>query len=210
MCLAILQLKGTKLISKGIFKIGYEQNPHGAGYMFVENGKVVVKKPFWGWQEIYESYVNDFKRCGNNSHFAIHFRLATEGSIGMANCHPHEIKPSKLALIHNGVLYIEYEPPYDPLEDKSDSAQFADYLSHFPDNFLTTDCKKELEELIGNWNKIVIMDSDNNFVILNEENGYWKDGAWYSGRVTGVEFEEGAKFSKDEDTKFVNDDWKME
>jgi len=186
MCLAIFQLRSSELLPREVFKIGYEGNPHGAGYMFVENGKLIVKKPFWSWWKVYENYVKDFRRCGSSSHFAIHFRLATEGSIGASNCHPHEIIPSKLALIHNGILWIEYEPPFDPKEDKSDSAQFASYLSHYLDNFLTTDCKKELESLIGDWNKIVLMDSENNFMILNEGNGYWKDGAWYSGFVKGI------------------------
>lgn len=178
MCLALLQLPNTGLLEKELFSKGFSRNPHGGGYMFVEDGKLVIRKPFWKVGKMYESYREDYERCGADSHFAVHFRLATQGSVNGSNCHPHEIKPYECALIHNGCLPFE-----EALSDKSDSFILAEILSNYPSGFLSSVPLEELEDIVGGWNKVVILDSENNAVILNEENGHWENGVWYSGHV---------------------------
>jgi hypothetical protein len=170
MCLAIYK-PAKKIISKELLAQAYKDNPHGAGYMYVSDNKVQVKKGFFNFDRFYKSYKkHEHKLC------VIHFRIATSGQNDKVNCHPHKVSLG-MYFVHNGIL-SEYT---QEKSNQSDTIHFSiECLRQLPDDFCSNRIILNLlEEHIG-YNKLIILDNKENVTIVNEDLGLWKNGVWYS------------------------------
>lgn len=102
----------------------------------------------------------------------IHFRIATEGKVNKANCHPFRIKGG--ALIHNGSLW---STPGGLSAEFSDTRAFASRMH----NELRYDVVKasiqELSDAIG-WNKLAMLYENGEYVRIGK--WYEDKGIWYS------------------------------
>lgn len=182
MCIAIYKPAG-KTISEETLRNCWENNPDGAGFMFVnKRGDLVVRKGFMklkGFLKEYNSVENS-----TDIGIAIHFRIATHGSICPANTHPFWIKHGKAALIHNGIISIVNERPG---KDFSDTQLFIkDYLlpiyNRFSECFGIQQFNKMIEKTVSG-SKIIIMESNGNVSIINEGGGVWESDVWFSNRT---------------------------
>lgn len=172
MCLAIWKPAG-KTIKKEHLENGFASNNHGAGIAFANKGKLTIKKGFFKFEEFYAEYEKvQALPC------LIHFRIRTSGGQDARNCHPWEVTPH-LALIHNGILRLQEQ------NGLSDTGVFATYILRpiveaGPGNWQRPGIKWLLEEAIGTSNKMVLMNGDGEHVILNEKQGDWDNGCWFS------------------------------
>lgn len=171
MCIAILNK--AKILSKETLQRCWTANKDGAGYSYANNGKIYIVKELYSFSKFYAKYKTD--RANFNGAFLIHFRIATQGKINDANCHPFKVN-SSMAFIHNGVIS---KMPYD--KAKSDTAFFnEDIVKKLPSNFMSNDAiLKLLGEFIG-YSKLVFLDGQSNWVIINENLGKWDGDDWYS------------------------------
>ena len=114
--------------------------------------------------------------------------MATSGLVDITMTHPFKVlslndnDKNDLYLMHNGVL-----SHYKSVDGKSDTALFSEDMSKiFRENPSMVDSlwKKEnlipFGEEIGYGNKIVFMKENGKVAIINENNGFWKDGMWFS------------------------------
>lgn len=185
MCL-IITSKNGKEISKEYLESGYDSNHHGAGIAYVKDGKLIVKKGFFKFDDFYEAY----KECIGNPHL-IHQRWATAGLKDEENCHPfifaeeNEIKNGVetgekfpvACLVHNGVLTSWSHK----IKDKSDTFAFTEMIL----KPLTNDVQGKfwwknsgLQWLLSSAicsNKFAILDSEGNIEIFNEDLGEYID-----------------------------------
>lgn len=181
MCLAIYKPKGITVPEEHLLN-GFESNPHGAGFAFVDlgggnNPRLETRKGFFKYGDFLAEYQKVMQEQGNPAAL-IHFRYATHGKRNEFNCHPWEVCGGKYMAVHNGIIDIA------STDEKSDTG-------HFIDSVLTPGIKAFgdpadpvlkylVEQSIGGGNKIAVMDSRGKVTIYNEKSGHWLNGAWYS------------------------------
>lgn len=176
MCLAIFK-KSNAVIPENHLKNGFENNNDGAGIAYPDgNGKVIVKKGKWTW----EQFLAEYNSVPKEKPMLIHFRWSTCGADGFENCHPFSMCDGKYAMIHNGHISIKLH------ENKSDTATFAELVLEPLLKRGVSPAVPALsflvEQFIGNGNKIAIMDGEGEVTIYNEDKGVWEDNnnIWYS------------------------------
>lgn len=156
-------------------------NADGLGVMYIENDRLKIEKAIdLQEQDLLFQKVN--KMAGAKT---IHLRFSTGGKTNEENCHPFELlnkdlgDPFDLAVMHNGIIDIcsdiDYSDTYYYVEiilkPMLKQNPFLIYASHF----------KDLVEMsIGNGNKLLFRDSNDNIIVFNEKIGTWKLGTWLS------------------------------
>lgn len=120
----------------------WHNNPDGAGFCYVEDGRVVIRKGYMGWQP-FQQAVKTARLEARQVLF--HFRLATHGKVGPGMCHPFPLTAGRrellkrkvstdCAVMHNGII-----TGTEADNVMSDSAAFVrDYLSAFSASELDT------------------------------------------------------------------------
>lgn len=113
MCVVILKPAGTELPTEDTINKCWKANPDGAGMMFLESGKVRIKK---GYMELQE-FLNAYNEMGftKDDYLVLHFRISTGGGVTAANTHPFPLSDDPVdlagldiicdqAMVHNGIL----------------------------------------------------------------------------------------------------------
>lgn len=169
-------------------------NRDGAGLMFAEDGKLKVAKGFMKWRD-FKKY---FKKFGKDRMTALpmtfHFRIATHGSVGPANCHPFLIHDG-LGFAHNGIISEVNIPKESDISDTEAFAQqYLASLNHSlvggltinhlaaPNRYGGTPINKLLGRFIGG-SKLMFMDATGDTAIVNESSGVWENEIWFSNRT---------------------------
>lgn len=127
MCIIIHKPKG-KSLDLATLKRCWDRNPHGAGFMFTNNGAVYGNKGYMKFEELIggltgSGFFRRGKLTGKHA-VTIHFRLASHGSIKPSNCHPFpvtndlEVVKAKYweadcGVAHNGIINIECDKKLD-------------------------------------------------------------------------------------------------
>jgi len=179
MCLIIYNSDGSKVPEHHI-RIAHENNPHGFGIMWAQDGRVQTYRDILDADEII-----DLLGKFDGVPYVIHFRYRTRGPINENNCHPHRVLSHKadghdLFMMHNGTfMFLKSD------EEESDSVKFAKHLrgslrvygadSLFDKNQLT-----RMANRVGQINKMVFLRGDGKIALVNKAAG-WENGAlWYS------------------------------
>jgi hypothetical protein len=133
----------------------------------------MVRKPFFKLKEMREAYEADHKKYGVDSNFAIHFRFSTHGKKDETCTHPHLICNGQVGLMHNGILDMLDVPRHDI----SDTVFFCRTVLAQRDakQVMSKEFSALLAEMIGSFNKFILMNRDGNVMIVNDTSGYWKD-----------------------------------
>jgi hypothetical protein len=140
MCMIIYKPVGVELPDRETIRQAALGNPHGAGVMIADKGKVEIYKALIGADTICDllSVLDRDNDKLINKSLAIHFRMATHGEVSIANCHPFPVTDDDLllssgsckvdvALAHNGMFWNREYNKRD-----SDTYQFVKkYLSGF-------------------------------------------------------------------------------
>jgi hypothetical protein len=171
MCIAILNTKKAGRLPKSQIKNSWDNNDMGSGILWNNKGKLNVFKTY-DYDEYIDKYneIRDDKNVGN---IVLHFRIATSGYNGEHNLHPFLVN-DKLGFVHNGVIKGLGNKQF------SDTYEFNDMLKKFKHNFLSCEMSKYfISDYIG-YSKLIFLDADDKYTIINEELGKWTDGNWYS------------------------------
>ena len=177
MCIAILTPK-NKVLSRETLNICWLNNFNGAGFTWNDDdNKMQVFKEMEDFDKFYNKYKKVRTKFPKTT-MMVHFRISTHGIINKANCHPFKVN-SELGFIHNGVINGVGE------DDRySDTNMFnRNVLKHIPNLNISMLRKKGLQTLLGDfigYSKLVFMDSNGKYAIINEQKGHWAKGIWYS------------------------------
>lgn len=182
MCLIITgqssKVRSTLLNTHGLLSDIFTSNPDGIGFMYgTAKGLKVTKtlpKNLGDATAFIQRLPNDDREI------AIHFRWTTHGKTDMVNCHPYDVIPGYIALMHNGILHTGNAAD----KTKSDTWHFInDYLhtavSASPDLVYDTGFVAMLEEFIGN-NRFVFMNGEGRMQHVNYDQGIEHDDLWFS------------------------------
>lgn len=164
----------------------FSMNPDGAGFaLYSEKDGFVFRKGLMTLPEFMDTYSPyNGKNPSNLTKGLIHFRIATHGAVTPENTHPFLVvkddEPTyKVALAHNGII-----AELSKVKDISDTSLFVETVLKPIVNadkygWMNEGFRILAEKYIG-WSKIVIMDSEGNYTILNERQGHWVEGVWFS------------------------------
>ena len=122
MCIIIAKQKGMRCPTEKELKQCFESNPDGAGFMYVEKGKVVIDKGYMYYPDFIREYKNLCKKFNNfkDKSLVIHCRIGTSGGNTPGNTHPYPLSKSvhdmqkidnkcNIGVAHNGVIR-DYTP----------------------------------------------------------------------------------------------------
>ena len=182
MCLIISgkssQVRATLLNTKRMLSDIYTSNSDGIGFMYgTKDGLKVIKH--------LPKSLADAEACikrmpTDDREIAIHFRMTTHGDTDLTNCHPYDVVPGYIAMMHNGILHTGNAAD----KSKSDTWHFIkDYLASpiaehpdmvYNDSFLTM-----VADFIDN-NRFVFMNGEGRMSHVNFDQGIEHDGMWFS------------------------------
>ena len=175
MCIAILNTKQTTL-KKQLLKNCWENNGDGAGLLYINNdNKLEVFKEMKDFNRFYDKYIDVRTKYGKRN-IVLHFRISTHGKINETNCHPFLVNDN-LGFVHNGMIY---DVPHST--DFSDTYMFNEsILKSFKEGFEYNETILDmLDAFIGNGSKLVFLNDNNHYFIVNEQAGHWNLGCWFS------------------------------
>jgi hypothetical protein len=175
MCIAILNTKQTTL-KKQLLRNCWENNGDGAGILYINNdNKLEFFKEMNNFDTFYDKYIDVRKKYGKRN-MVLHFRISTHGKVNTTNCHPFLVNDS-LGFVHNGMIY-----------DVPTSTEFSDtymfnesILKNFTDGFEYNETIMDMiEGFISNGSKLVFLNDNDDWFIVNEKAGHWNLGCWFS------------------------------
>lgn len=118
MCIIVAKEKGVKLPSKETLETCFKRNSDGAGFMYVQDGKVVIDKGYMDFKSFYKrikKLQKRFKSDLTDKALVMHFRIGTSGENDKATTHPFPISSNSedlrktyfktdLGMAHNGII----------------------------------------------------------------------------------------------------------
>ena len=136
MCIICVSPAKVRQPSMKTIRTMFEQNPHGAGYMYARDGKVHISKGYMN--------IDDFLSALHDEHFTAkdpvvyHFRISTQAGVNPQMTHPFPLSNQRAhmkvldvdcgcGIAHNGIIRLTSDPSN---REYSDTAIFiTDYLS---------------------------------------------------------------------------------
>ena len=177
MCIAIYK-PADKVLSKELLSNCFDNNSDGAGFAYI-NTDLYGKKRLKVYKSLsFENFYKKYERAtriATDSPFLIHFRIKTHGPVDIPNCHPFYINKNEV-FIHNGIISgVGYD------KDVSDTRLFNDLiLKQLPKGWKDQKVYQLLVESFIGFSKLVVLNVDKSFKILNESKGEWFEGCWMS------------------------------
>jgi hypothetical protein len=171
-------------LANDLLQNAYDHNSDGWGVMYAHNGRVVAHKQKTGMDQFFAYW----DTLPANKNIAVHFRFGTSGPQNAAACHPFEVlnkdkgDPIDLFLMHNGVL----RGSFGGTNKKSDTMQYVEALARqlrlAPDLLKDRAWREAQEALLGNPNKVVMLEGNGRWHYLNYQQGKRdkKTGVWHS------------------------------
>lgn len=181
MCIIAIIPENNK-IDKETLKTMGKNNSDGFGIAYIDkkDNKIKVHKTMD--IDIYiKQALKIQKEHSKTSPIMIHCRIKTSGKTNIENCHPFNVNRNTV-FAHNGI--IDFVDDTNP--EFSDTRMFnATYLKYMGDIWLDDKVMvNHLENQLGGFNKISFLTTSkklkNKYYILNENNGTWDNGIWYS------------------------------
>lgn len=172
------RIRKEMLTNGGMIESIFHYNSDGLGAMYRnKRGLRVVKilpRDIKDCIDFFASMPNDDRAL------AVHWRMKTHGAVNLANCHPYDVVPGRLAMMHNGVLATGNAA--DPT--RSDTWHFiqdylADACAQAPGIVHTGGFQEMCGEFINN-NRFVFMDDSGKVSIVNKDQGTVHDGIWFA------------------------------
>lgn len=179
MCLLIAITPNAVLDEDRLYTAA-ENNPDGFGWAIHTGTHLIRFRSMWIDEAVHEWKI--VRHHFPEAHAVWHLRWATHGTTDLANCHPFEVgHDSRLMLAHNGVL------PITAKGSRSDTRILAeDEIANLNPSWLDNADDVEAFEKWIRGSKVVFLsahpDTDRDMYIMNESDGHWDNGVWWSNR----------------------------
>jgi len=176
MCIICVSKSGIRQPDEATITRMFHRNPHGAGYMYARDGKVVIRKGFMNLED-YLAAVSAEEFTAADS-VVYHFRISTQAGINPEMTHPFPLTNHRKALTaldvvcpigiaHNGTIRLTSDPDN---KRYSDTALFiASYMTKLikkPADIRNDDVLQQIEYLARS--KFAIMDESGYVATIGE------------------------------------------
>ena len=195
MCIIIAKYRNGRLPNKNELKNSFEYNSDGAGFMYVNNDKVVIDKGYMDYdkfigrfEELCEKY-NNF----DNKSLIIHCRIGTSSSNTAKNTHPYPVSNKErdlhktyietdLGVVHNGII-SQYTPHWKKPTTNDTQEFIMKYLAplykNYKDFYKNKHIMNGIEDIIGS--KLAFLDTQDKIYFVGESNFIQEDdGLFFS------------------------------
>lgn len=174
MCVAIYKPAQARLDPEDLWNC-WMDNHDGMGVAIATGKELITFKEMTDFP-----YFRDLLDRYEEYDMIVHFRIATHGYIDESNCHPFKIADN-VAMIHNGVLSGMDDPEYV----RSDTRVFAEdilepIMKDYPGILENKAFLSMITHIAGSWNRLIFLTADGRYAIVNEDDGEWINGAWFS------------------------------
>lgn len=183
MCIIVAKDKITSLPQEKYLKNCFDNNPDGAGFMYVDNNNnVIIDKGYMTYKSFLKRYkklcrkYNDFV----NKSLVMHFRIGTAGANSRENSHPYPVTYDKnilhktyyrtnLGVAHNGIIH-EYNPPIDDKTTNDTQNFIIKYIypiyKHYPKFYKNKYIMDGIEEITKS--KFAFLDKYDNIYLVGK------------------------------------------
>jgi len=178
MCVIIAKDKNDRLPNVKELKQCFDYNNDGAGFMYTDNGKVIIDKGYMTWN----SFIKHFNKLVTKyddfegKSLVIHFRIGTGGGNNVHNTHGYPLtnkidemqktyNTCSIGLMHNGII-SDYSPQEDYYNDTQEFIKsFVYNLQKFDKEFYK---RKYFRDMIldNSRSKWAILDKDDNLYTI--------------------------------------------
>lgn len=192
MCVIVAKNKDARIPTIEELKNCFDRNGDGSGFMYVDNGKVVIDKGYMTFKSFKKHFNKLCKKYDNfnNKSLVIHFRIGTAGANSPENTHPYIITSdekklhntymrSDLGVAHNGIIY-DYNPRFDE-KGTNDTQEFIKkYLTPLKENYKYFYKNKYILDGIKDItnSKFALLDNEENIYYIGDFINF--DGVMYS------------------------------
>jgi len=180
MCVIALSPIG-KSIDKSTLSDMWDTNPDGSGISFIDETKTIQTYKSMDKDDFINVALSVFDKYSVSSPILVHCRIATHGSVCLANNHPFNVD-NHTVMAHNGIISCVEVPD---ASDISDTRMFINtWLRYLRPTWLDDpDMCEYVGEIIG-WSKLAFLTTNpnlrNDYYIINEDDGTWTNGTWFS------------------------------
>lgn len=189
MCIIIYKPQDKQFPSDQVLKTCFDNNPHGAGFMFANGYRVIIRKGFMTYEAFKKALDKARKAYGEALPYVLHFRISTQAGVRADNCHPFPLSSNMddlralrtataIGVAHNGIISLTSS--YSRTITYSDTMDFiTNYLSLIIDNMGYYDKKANLTliaRLIGS-SRLAILNADKHCELIGA--GWIEDGGCY-------------------------------
>ena len=136
MCIICISPKQVRQPSDTVIETMFRRNPHGAGYMYARDGKVIIHKGFMNLDDYLDSIHHEHFTAKDS--VVYHCRISTQAGVTREMTHPFPLsnRPEHMRYLdldcgigvaHNGIIQLTSDTAE---KEYSDTATFiTDYLS---------------------------------------------------------------------------------
>jgi hypothetical protein len=182
MCVIALSPVGQRL-DKSTLDDMWNTNPDGAGISFIDETQTIRTYKTLDKADFVNVALSVFDKYSVSSPILVHCRIATHGSVCIANTHPFNVD-NHTVMAHNGVIECVEVPD---TSDISDTRMFINtWLRYMRPTWLDD---KDMVDYVGTiigWSKLAFLTTNpnlrRNYYIVNEDDGSWIDGVWFSNK----------------------------
>jgi len=180
MCVIALSPIGNKL-DKSTLTDMWNTNSDGAGISFIDETKTIRTYKTLDKDDFVKIALSVFDKYSVSSPILVHCRIATHGSVCLANTHPFNVD-NHTVMAHNGIIDCVETPD---TSDISDTRMFINtWLRYMRPTWLDDQYMLEYVGDIIGWSKLAFLTTNPNlrkqWYIVNEKEGSWLDGTWFS------------------------------
>jgi len=182
MCIIIAKNKKMRLPKDSELEEAFNNNHDGAGFMYTDNGRVIIDKGYMGLPKFMARYHYLCRKYDNfkDKCLVIHCRIGTDGSNTAKNTHPYALTKSirklhkehtsaEVGIAHNGII-SDYKPTEsEQRHDINDTQNFIRLYMYnryrFDKEFYARKFERELINDLS-WSKFAILDKNDNLYTI--------------------------------------------
>lgn len=222
MCIIIAKNKVGRLPSESELKNSFEYNNDGAGFMYVDGGKVVIDKGYMNYEGFIKHYNMLLDKYDNfkNKSLVIHCRIGTSGKNVKGNTHPYPITDKvkllktrhltreNIGIAHNGIIH-----GYGTATGLNDTQEYISKFLyplyyHYRDFYKNQDMLYQMEQATNS--KFVILDKTDNLYFVGdfiEDKGLYFSNSSYKQYYSFGNYSRYYDDYKYDDYDDYDDDW---
>lgn len=179
MCIIIAKEKNSRIPTEEELKNSFEYNNDGAGFMYTDNGKIVIDKGYMNLESFLKHYNKLLHKYNNfeNKSLIIHCRIGTSGKNNKGNTHPYPITSNErllhkkytkqdIGIAHNGIIH-----DYGTRKGLNDTQEYIikflyPIYSHYKDFYKNDDLRECIEKMTNS--KFAILDNNDDIYYIGE------------------------------------------
>ena len=182
MCVIAMSPVGQR-VDKSTLSDMWDTNPDGAGIAFIDETDTIRTYKSMDKDDFINVATATIDKYSVSSPILIHCRIATHGSVCLQNTHPFNVD-NNTVMAHNGVIDCVDVPTNSNI---SDTRMFVNtWLRYLRPTWLDDPAMVEYVGDIIGWSKLAFLTTNpnlrNRYYIINESDGEWIDGTWFSNK----------------------------